>query len=122
MRNPTHYIASKLIKNHDRINDPDVRSKYGVLEGWVSIIGNTILFLIKLIIGIQIHSTALIADAAHTLADSASSVIVIIGFVMMKKPSDKDPTPHSSTMETKPFVPRHPGAGADASPPDDKDD
>lgn len=90
MKNLTHYIASRLIKNHDRINDPEVRSKYGVLEGWVSIVGNTLLFLIKLIMGIQIHSTALIADAAHTLADSASSIIVLIGFVMMKKPSDKD--------------------------------
>lgn len=89
MKNLSHYIASKLITNHDQINDPKVRSGYGVLEGWVSIFGNTILFVIKLIIGIRIHSTALIADAVHTLADSATSVIVIVGFIMMKKPSDK---------------------------------
>ncbi len=89
MKNLSHYIASKLIKNHELINDPDVRSKYGVLEGWVSIIGNTILFFIKLFIGLRIQSTALLADAAHTLADSATSVIVILGFIMMKKPSDK---------------------------------
>ncbi len=89
MKNLSHYIASKLIKNHEMINDPEVRSRYGVLEGWVSIIGNIVLFLIKLFIGIRINSTALLADAAHTLADSATSLIVIIGFIMMKKPSDK---------------------------------
>jgi cation diffusion facilitator family transporter len=86
----TCWLVSRLIKDHDQIQVPKVRMKYGIFEGTVSILVNTILFMIKLFVGIQIQSTALIADAIHTIGDTATSVIVIIGFVLAKKPSDKE--------------------------------
>ncbi len=89
MKRASHFIAAKLIKDHHNVRDPVVRARYGLLEGWISIVGNLILFMIKIVTGIQIHSAALIADAVHTLADSVTSVVVIIGFTMAKKPSDK---------------------------------
>jgi len=90
MKKLTHWIVARFIKNHQEIKYLKVRARYGTLEGWVSIVGNTLIFAIKLIAGLSIGSVSLIADAVHTLADSATSVVVIIGFKMAKKPSDKE--------------------------------
>lgn len=90
MRRFTQWIVTKFIKNYQDINDLKVRASYGSLEGWVSIVGNIVLFAIKIIAGLSINSVALIADAVHTLADSATSIVVIIGFKMAKKTPDKE--------------------------------
>lgn len=66
------------------------RNKYVNQEGWVSIIGNTILFGLKYWAGAVTGSLALIADAWHTLSDSVSSVIVLIGGRISNKPADDD--------------------------------
>lgn len=63
-------------------------SKYAFIEGAVSIVINTLLFGLKLWAGIVTGSLALLADAWHTLSDSASSVMVIIGEKMALKPAD----------------------------------
>jgi len=86
----TQWIVARFIKDYQKVTDLKVRARYGGLEGWVSIIGNTLLFLVKIITGLFINSVSLIADAVHTLSDSATSVVVIIGFKMAKKPSDKE--------------------------------
>ncbi|MBN2167585.1 MAG: cation transporter [Marinilabiliaceae bacterium] len=59
-------------------------------EGWVSVFVNILLFVLKLFAGIFTGSIALIADAWHTLSDSLSSIIVIIGLKIAKKPADKE--------------------------------
>ncbi len=79
-----------LIPEYGNTTDPAVRAKYGYLEGFVSIICNTLLFIIKLILGLFINSIALIADSFHTLSDSGTSAVVILGFKMAKKPADKE--------------------------------
>lgn len=79
-----------LVPEYGNINDPDIRAKYGYLEASVSIIGNTFLFLIKLLLGLMINSIALIADSFHTLSDVGTSGVVIFGFKMAKKPPDKE--------------------------------
>ena len=68
---------------------PDSK-KYIIREGWISIIGNTILFLLKYWAGIVTGSLALIADAWHTLSDTVSSVIVLIAGRVSRKPADDD--------------------------------
>lgn len=55
----------------------------------IGIISTFILFIIKLSVGIIGNSTALIADAIHTLSDFASSIVVFIGFVIGEKPADE---------------------------------
>jgi cation diffusion facilitator family transporter len=64
--------------------------KYIIREGWVSIIGNILLFVLKYWAGIVTGSIALIADAWHTLTDSVSSVIVLIGGKISRKPADEE--------------------------------
>ena len=59
-------------------------------EGWVSIVLNIFLFAVKYYAGIMSGSIALIADSWHTLSDSFSSAIVIIGTKASDKPPDKE--------------------------------
>lgn len=66
------------------------KNKYIVREGWLSIIANISLFGLKYWAGIVTGSVALIADAWHTLTDSVSSVIVLIGGKISQKPADED--------------------------------
>lgn len=64
--------------------------KLGMQEGMVTGLGNIVLFVIKLWAGIVSGSVALIADAWHTLTDSVSSLIVIVGMKVASKPPDKE--------------------------------
>jgi len=66
------------------------KAKAGYTEGIVSILVNTILFGLKLWAGIVSGSIALIADAWHTLSDSISSVVVIIGVKLSSRKPDKE--------------------------------
>ena len=84
------WLARKLIEGHDNVGSLRVRSQYGALEGWTSIVINTILFGIKLSLGLAVNSVALISDAIHTFADSGTSVVVIVGLRMARKPSDNE--------------------------------
>lgn len=56
----------------------------------VSIIGNTLLSLMKLLAGIFAHSGAMISDAVHSASDVLSSVIVIIGVKISAKEPDRE--------------------------------
>lgn len=66
------------------------KKKAGYREGIVSIIINSCLFGLKYWAGIVSGSVALIADAWHTLSDSMSSVIVIVGVKLSAKKADKE--------------------------------
>lgn len=67
---------------------PSLRVRIGTVEGWLATVVNLILFGVKLFIGLTIHSIALMADAFHTLADSFSSLIIIVAFRVSGKPAD----------------------------------
>jgi len=64
------------------------RSKVGIFQGWVSVLVNTILFILKMTIGILVGAVSVIADAVHTLSDVISSAVVIWGFKQTEKPAD----------------------------------
>jgi cation diffusion facilitator family transporter len=86
----TRWIARLTIRDWERVHDPDVRSRYGLLEGWVSIVGNLVLAAIKVLLGLALQSAGLIADAVHSLSDMASSVVVILSFHVSRKPPDPE--------------------------------
>lgn len=58
--------------------------------GWVSIVSNLLLFGLKYWVGILTGSIALLADAWHTLTDSITSLVVILGAWLAGKPADDD--------------------------------
>ena len=60
------------------------------MEGTLAIIGNIALFALKYWAGIVSGSIALLADAWHTLSDSISSVVVVLGAKLAAKKPDKD--------------------------------
>jgi cation diffusion facilitator family transporter len=66
------------------------REKLGYREGVVSIIINLLLFGLKYWAGIVSGSIALIADAWHSLSDSFSSIIVIIGIKLSSRKADNE--------------------------------
>ncbi|HVN33455.1 MAG TPA: cation diffusion facilitator family transporter [Thermoanaerobaculaceae bacterium] len=85
----SEWLIRAFVARPSEIRSPRIRGSYGVLEGWVSIVVNLIVFVVKLIPGIIIGSISLIADAFHSLGDVASSILVIWGFKISAKPSDK---------------------------------
>ena len=56
----------------------------------VSIFGNTMLSLIKLLAGVIAHSGAMVSDAVHSASDVFSSIIVIVGVKLSAQASDKE--------------------------------
>lgn len=76
------------------------KNRYGYIEGVIGIVANLILFAIKYWAGIVSGSLALIADAWHTLSDSASSGIVI-GSVKLssQKADERHPFGHGRYQE-----------------------
>lgn len=56
----------------------------------VSIIGNTILSLLKLLAGLLAHSGAMVSDAVHSASDVLSSIIVILGVKLSARASDRE--------------------------------
>jgi len=65
-------------------------NKLAKIEGWISIFLNLILFALKFIVGMSIGSIAIIADAWHTLSDSLSSLVLLVGVKLSEKPPDKE--------------------------------
>jgi len=78
--------------------DRQYRMRIGVFQGWLSVFVNSILFILKFVIGLLAQSIAIIADAIHTLSDVVSSAVVIWGFKASEKPADKEhPYGHGRT-------------------------
>lgn len=56
----------------------------------MSIAGNVILSVFKLIAGIVAHSNAMVSDAVHSASDVFSTIVVIIGIRLASKKADKE--------------------------------
>lgn len=56
---------------------------------WVSIVGNLLLSVLKLVVGFLYSSIALISDGAHSLSDVVTSVIGYLGMRVSSKPLTK---------------------------------
>ncbi len=80
-------ILNKYVKSNDYSN-PETRRGIANLQGISSIIINIVIFIMKFVTGLLIHSISLIADAFHTLSDILSSIIIMIGFKFASKPAD----------------------------------
>lgn len=59
-------------------------------EGHIAIWGNIALAAFKFFVGSVTGSIAIVADAWHTLSDSLSSIVLIIGLKISEKPADEE--------------------------------
>ena len=57
---------------------------------FITIVGNVVLSVIKLLAGIIAHSNAMISDAIHSASDVFSTFIVLIGIKVSSKSADKE--------------------------------
>ena len=86
----TDFLVKCFVKDHDKTEDPQVRTRYGILASIVGICCNLLLFASKLFIGVLVNSVSVMADAFNNLSDAASSIIGFIGVRMAGKPADSD--------------------------------
>ena len=83
------FITNKFIPK-SKASTKKYRTRIGKFQGWISVTVNSLMFLLKFIIGLIVGSISLIADAVHTLSDVISSGVVIWGFNESEKPADKE--------------------------------
>lgn len=98
IRRLTDWLLSAFVRGYENLSDPNVRARYGFLEGWVSICGNLLLSAVKVLLGLALNSVSLLADAVHTFSDVLTSVVVLIGFNAARRRPDKEhPFGHGRT-------------------------
>jgi len=66
------------------------REKIGMLAGTMGILSNIGLTVLKLWMAWLSNSVSIMTDAINNLSDTASSIVVIIGFFLAKKPADSE--------------------------------
>lgn len=86
----SNFLIKKFVKNSENVSNIEVRESYANLAGIVGILTNSMLFLIKLSVGLISNSVSILADAFNNLSDAASSIITIVGFKMASKPADAE--------------------------------
>ena len=71
------------------------REKIIVRTGIIGIVANVLLASFKALIGLAVHSTAMVLDAVNNFSDVLSSVVTIIGTkIASRKPDKKHPLGH----------------------------
>jgi len=85
-----NFLFKKFINDYENVKDSKVRDRYGKLAGIVGIISNSLLCIMKILIGWISGSIAIIADGVNNLADASSSLITLIGFKLASMPEDEE--------------------------------
>ncbi len=83
-------MIEKLIKDYASPEKPEVRVRVGRFAGFVGIILNTLLFAVKIVLGVLSSSASIIADSVNNLTDAGSNVLTVAGYTVSGKPADKD--------------------------------
>ena len=85
----TDWLSRMFVRDYGRVNDPDVRTSYGLMAGVVGIVCNVALCLAKGAIGLMSGSVSIVADALNNLSDASSNIVTLAGFKLASKPADK---------------------------------
>lgn len=80
---------NKTITRKNNVTENDFQ-KIANKVSIITIIGNIVLSIIKLLAGIIAHSNAMISDAIHSASDVFSTFVVIIGIKLSAKEPDKE--------------------------------
>ena len=90
------WLWKTFIKDYENHKNPEVRARYTKLTGTLGILVNTVLCVIKIILGTLIGSIAVIADGVHDMADSLAACITLLGAYISRRPADsKHPYGHA---------------------------
>ena len=83
-------IRKIFIKDYDKTDKPEVRTKYGTVFSIFSIVCNTIMVVFKLIVSFITNSISVRADALNNLSDVGSNIATLFGFKLANKHPDSD--------------------------------
>ena len=86
----TNFIVKHFIKDYENTQKPSVRTAYGLVSSVVGIICNLLLFAVKLLVGLGLHSISVMADGFNNLSDAGSSIISFAGVKLASKPADEE--------------------------------
>lgn len=84
------FLWKKFVKDYENSKDPEVRSRYTRLTGVLGIVTNSVLCVLKIILGFTINSIAVVADGAHDMVDSLAACITLVGAKIARRPADKN--------------------------------
>ena len=82
-------ILNRLAPPGSDTRHVDVRARVGLFAGWVSVWANVALFIVKILLAVFTGSLSVVADAVHTISDSLTSIVLVAGFRMSRKPPDE---------------------------------
>ena len=86
----TEFLLRRFVRDYERVGDPEVRERYGVLSGVVGILLNLALSLGKFLVGFATGAVSVTADALNNLTDAASSVVTLVGFRLAGQKADEE--------------------------------
>jgi cation diffusion facilitator family transporter len=99
------WLANLFIADLDDIDNKQVRIKYGLLAGWISIIAILVLFCLKMILGLMAGSISVVANAFHLLSHLANSIILVVSFKVTARPATaKTPFGHGRMEHVAPLI------------------
>jgi len=84
----SRWLLRRLVPDGATLRAGKTRARVGLWAGWTSVCVNLALFALKGALAWLTGSLALVADAVHTLSDSLTSLIVVMGFRIAAKPPD----------------------------------
>ncbi len=84
-----NFITKILLKGRS-IKNPESKSILGYWEAGISIVLNLIISFVKFYLGFLTGSIALKGDALHTLSDTLTSLVVLVGIKLSSIPPDKE--------------------------------
>ena len=79
-----------FIKNYQNIEDKKVRLAWGNLASIFGIVTNIMLGIVKVIFGLIVKSSAILADGVNNSLDAFNSILSLIGFKISGKQADDD--------------------------------
>ncbi|MGD8538629.1 MAG: cation diffusion facilitator family transporter [Candidatus Aminicenantes bacterium] len=100
-----HWLASRFVADFDNTDNKQVRVRYGLLAGWVSILATLLLFIVKMTLGVVSGSVSIIANAFHLLSHLANSIILVVTFWATARPAtEKNPFGHGRMEHLAPLI------------------
>lgn len=67
-----------------------ISNKSAILAGWISLISNIVLTILKIIVGTVFHSPVLLADGYHNAGDVVASAAALTSMRISQRPADED--------------------------------
>lgn len=86
----TELLLKLFVKDYKQTDKESVREKYGLLGSLFGLVTNLLLAVAKIVIGLLLHMSSILADSVNNLSDFGNNVLSIFGFKISAKPADTD--------------------------------